>query len=405
MKVVVIGAGLAGLAAADELHGAGVAVEVFEASARVGGRVWSVPFADVGMIERGAEFVLPGADALVRLVDRFGLRLRPKGMRYGAREPRGGAPISVAELATAVEGLLKKNLTSYPSVTAALEAHRVPPAIAEAVRSRLAVSCGNTADDLSVDEITTAGSQFDDCETHTVIGGNMRFAECLAGSLEHPVNLGVPVRRISQTDRGVVIGTAEGEVSADAAVLAVPARVMQDIVFEPALPAAKETKTLKYSHAAKLFVRLHEPVAPSATQSVPGRFWFWTELDVDGKPRAVLGALAGTEEALAALEIHSGPGRWLDAIERLRPDLRLDRETVTLSTWHDQPWIRAVQVARSLAHPMNDEALARPVGRLSFAGEHTAGALWHGSMEGAVRSGRRAAAEVLAAARHGPAPA
>jgi monoamine oxidase len=404
MKVVVIGAGLAGLAAADELHGAGVDVEVFEASERVGGRVWSVPFADLGMIERGAEFVLPGADALVGLANRFGLQLRRKGMRYAARELRGGAPTSVAELAAAVERI-KKDSTSYSSVEAAFEAHRVPPAIAEALRSRLATSNGNTTDDLSLDELTLAGSEIDDYETHTVIGGNMRFAECLAGSLERPVKLGVPVRRIAHTSGGVVIGTSDGEVSADAVVVAVPARVMRDIVFEPSLPAAKETKTLKYSHAAKLFVHLHEPVAPSATQSVPGRFWCWTELDVDGQPRSVLGALAGTEEALAALEIDSGPERWLDAIERLRPDLRLDRKTVMLSTWRDQPWIRAVQVARSLTHPMIDEALARPVGRLSFAGEHTAGATWHGSMEGAVRSGRRAAAEALAAARHGPGPA
>jgi monoamine oxidase len=35
------------------------------------------------------------------------------------------------------------------------------------------------------------------------------------------------------------------------------------------------------------------------------------------------------------------------------------------------------------------------VGPLAFAGEHTAGAVWHGNMEGAVRSGRRAAADVL----------
>ena len=39
--------------------------------------------------------------------------------------------------------------------------------------------------------------------------------------------------------------------------------------------------------------------------------------------------------------------------------------------------------------------LARPVGPLAFAGEHTAGGVWHGNMEGAVRSGRRAAADVL----------
>jgi monoamine oxidase len=194
-------------------------------------------------------------------------------------------------------------------------------------------------------------------------------------------------------------------VSADAAVVAVPQRVLQDIVFEPSLPSTKDPRALKYAHGAKLFVRLEEPVPPSATHSVPGRFWCWTELELDGEPRPALSALAGPEEALAALEIDSGPGRWLDAIEELRPDLRLDRSSAMISTWHDQPWIRAVQVVRSVTHLMDDEALAAPVGRLSFAGEHTAGPVWHGSMEGAVRSGRRAAGEALAAAGHEPAAA
>src|SRR5512136_1784331 len=59
VRVVIIGAGLAGLAAAGELHRAGADVRVLEARNRVGGRVWSMPFGE-GVIERGAEFILPG---------------------------------------------------------------------------------------------------------------------------------------------------------------------------------------------------------------------------------------------------------------------------------------------------------------------------------------------------------
>ena len=58
MRVAVVGAGFAGLAAADELARAGAEVRVLEARDRVGGRVHSVPFADAVM-ERGAEWVLP----------------------------------------------------------------------------------------------------------------------------------------------------------------------------------------------------------------------------------------------------------------------------------------------------------------------------------------------------------
>ena len=64
MKAVVVGAGFAGLAAAARLAGAGAEVDVFEARDRVGGRVWSVPFAG-GVVERGAEFILPGNETVI----------------------------------------------------------------------------------------------------------------------------------------------------------------------------------------------------------------------------------------------------------------------------------------------------------------------------------------------------
>jgi hypothetical protein len=114
--------------------------------------------------------------------------------------------------------------------------------------------------------------------------------------------------------------------------------------------------------------------------------WCYTELDRDGEPRPTLSALATSDSGLMALDVDNGPERRLDAIEELRPDLPLDRSTVMLCTWHDEPWIQALQVARRLARPPDDEALASPVGRLSFAGERTAGDS-HGSMESAILSG------------------
>ena len=57
--MVVIGAGFAGLAAADALRAGGAEVTVLEARDRVGGRVWSVAFGEGAVVERGAEFILP----------------------------------------------------------------------------------------------------------------------------------------------------------------------------------------------------------------------------------------------------------------------------------------------------------------------------------------------------------
>src|SRR5207253_10866871 len=85
--------------------------------------------------------------------------------------------------------------------------------------------------------------------------------------------------------------------------------------------------------------------------------------------------------------------KWAAAVRALRPDLEYADAPPLISTWHDDPWARGAYSARALSSPLADEALARPVGVVAFAGEHTAGP-WHGLMEGALRSGLRAAAEV-----------
>jgi monoamine oxidase len=108
----------------------------------------------------------------------------------------------------------------------------------------------------------------------------------------------------------------------------------------------------------------------------------------------VVGAFAGSPAALDALAVASGPERWIEALRRLRPDLDLDVDRVLLSTWADDAWARGAYSARSARFPMDTVALSRPIGPLFFAGEHTAGA-WHGLMEGALRSGERAAGELL----------
>ncbi len=67
-----------------------------------------------------------------------------------------------------------------------------------------------------------------------------------------------------------------------------------------------------------------------------------------------------------------------------------------LTTWNDDRWAGESYSALTVEHaPGDDRLIAGPIGRVHFAGEHTAGA-WAGLMEGALRSGLRAAEEVLA---------
>src|SRR6185437_2990458 len=101
-RVVVAGAGFAGLLAAYRVARAGHEVVVLEARDRVGGRIWSqelVPGDPRTVVERGGEFVLDGYDVMRSVLDDLGLRLAETAMSYYSREPRGGLPTTAAEVA------------------------------------------------------------------------------------------------------------------------------------------------------------------------------------------------------------------------------------------------------------------------------------------------------------------
>jgi monoamine oxidase len=150
------------------------------------------------------------------------------------------------------------------------------------------------------------------------------------------------------------------------------------------------------AHNAKLHLPLTGPVATSAVQSVPGRYWTWTATDASGQVQPVLHAFAGTEEGLAALAVYDGPATWAHEITILRPELAVDSDRALITTWNDDPWTGESYTALTVDRaPGDDQLIAAPVGRVHFAGEHTAGS-WAGLMEGALRSGVRAADEVLA---------
>ena len=86
MKVCVIGAGLAGLAAAESLARSGADVIVLERNDRIGGRVWSERLPNGGLVERGGEFITTGYDTTEAVASRLALALDGMGIRYPDRE-------------------------------------------------------------------------------------------------------------------------------------------------------------------------------------------------------------------------------------------------------------------------------------------------------------------------------
>jgi monoamine oxidase len=398
MKVVVVGAGLAGLSAADELQRSGAEVVVLAARDRVGGRVWSRRLENGAVVEMGAEFILPGNTAIRELAERFGLGLWDKGMRYGHREPRGGVRASLAEVEAAAAMAERELERTAADVSAQrlLERLQIPPGAREALLARVEISSGNSADLVNARDLAGI-AHVDDEPAPSIAGGNQGLPLALAESLGAAVRLLRPVERIAWRAEGVRLRASRAEIEADGCVVAVPASVLPRIRFEPALPdrLADAVAAIRYGQAAKLFVPLRRSAAPSAVMSVPERYWTWTATADGEEPQPVVSAFAGSPAALGRLEVAAGHERWLASIERLRDDLELDPEGALLSTWSDDPWVGA---AYSTSPPAEiAAAFERPVGPLAFAGEH-AGGEFSALMEGAIRSGRRAAAALLHAA-------
>jgi monoamine oxidase len=396
MRAVVVGAGLAGLVAAHELARSGEEVVVLEARSRVGGRVWSQTLPNGAVIEMGAEYILPGNTAILKLVDRFGLGLWDKGMRYGRRDPRGGIGTSQEELTAAMETVereLAARSDPAPSAEEFLDSLDIPAGAREAILARVEISCANTAD-----RVAAAGlggvAHIDGEPSPSIAGGNQRLPLSLAAELGSAVHLSEQVTGVHWGHEGVRVETRAGQAEADVAVIAVPAGVLDTISFEPALPdpVRSALAAVEYGHAAKLFVPLRSPAPPSAVMNVPERYWAWTATGRDDRPQPVVSAFAGSKPALDGLNVQAGPSRWLDSLERLRDDLDLDTAGAVLATWDDDPWVRAAY--SSSPPPELAAAVERPTGPLAFAGEHTGGE-HYALMEGAIRSGRRAARSLL----------
>ena len=191
-RVVVIGAGFAGLAAADALRAGGAEVTVLEARGRVGGRVWSVPFGEGAVVERGAEFILPGYEEMEALAARFGIPLVLKGTPYGRRVPVGEEAVSQTELEDAFDRIARGATADAVSAADVIAGLGLDPPLSALIRTRVAISNGHPVDDLAASVLDEGASTFGDFDNHTLEGGNMRLAEALAAELGAAVHLSSP---------------------------------------------------------------------------------------------------------------------------------------------------------------------------------------------------------------------
>jgi monoamine oxidase len=397
---VVIGAGCAGLTAADALVDAGIDVTVLEARDRVGGRVWSDRTAGGALIERAAEFITAGYDATDAMVERLGLSYMGMGIRYPDRELRPNPGIDRAEALAAAHEVEQAAAAAGPDAMALdILATVEDDDIRELLASRSQSASSVALEELPAERLRTVGHLLDDGETRRVQGGNQGIALRLAEGLGAAVRLGDPVTRIEHGPDGVRVHAASGVYEADACIVAVPLAVTQDIAFDPPLPVERTAAMdrIPIGQAAKLGLPAAEAIPPAAIMSTADRFWAYTSPcdDVGG---TVVGSWIGGAPVLDALDVDAGPTTWIERIRDYWTELpELDEAAVETTSWRrDHPWAKgSYSAVTGIPDDRDRHPIGDAIGRLHFAGEHTAPRDWTATIEGAIRSGQRAAGEII----------
>jgi monoamine oxidase len=404
VRVLVAGAGLAGLHAGWLLHQMGHHVTVCEARDRIGGRVWSQQLENGAWVERGGEFIFPSEATILGLCARLGLPVVPHGLSFFRRRmDRDGPAPSVEHLTGVLEKLAR--------VLSGQRAGGTSLSVAQAFEAALGAGYGTdpvflrnvtsmTADPGTVSaagELTAEVEGRLDYLDHSyhVVGGNQQIPARLASSLGALVRLESPVRGVDQTDDAVEFTLHDGSrLVADAAVIAVPLPVLRDLErgFAWPEPIEQALGALVMGAALKASVPLRSGAEPQGVQA-PQRWWTWNS----ATPSNQLSAHAATAFASTAPDIQRARREhapWEKLVQQLRPDLEVSGKAL-VTDWGLEVWTRGSYSSPGLTWtPEDNLAFNAPVGRTVLAGEHTSTA--NGTMDGALRTGQRAA-QLLAA--------
>jgi monoamine oxidase len=434
--VLVIGAGLAGLNAALLLEAQGARVRVLEASERIGGRILSLD-TEHGPLDVGASQIGGTYQRVLDAARRFGLetfvpaglpptdfalhvngaalrrsewRDSPANRTVGAERPV--VPVALPGFFAGRDNPLDSPDAWLRPEHAALdipydEFLRGKGASDEALRLLAVTNHAPTLAEMSaLNELRKTYLLKRELEAGVffVRGGTARLPNAMAEALQTPVAYGRRVIGIETDASRVRVRCAGGEsFEARFSISALPYSVLRGVDFEPQLAArqADVVRSLPYSEASYVVFEADAPFWES--DGLAPTMWTDTALELlvawpteDGVTRHILSFINGTaERSLRRL----APGEQLEfatrELHRLRPASAGKARATHVYSWSADPNARGAYAffGPGQINAWRDQ-LAKPFGRVHFAGEHTA--VIHPGMEGAMESGERAAGEVLA---------
>ena len=243
---------------------------------------------------------------------------------------------------------------------------------------------------------------------YRIEGGSDRLTNALAEPLGERLHLNTDVVALSHRGKVVRVSVknnrALAQINCDYAILALPATLLRRMPITPALPAQQHEAIvrLKYGRATKTLLQFSKRFwrAPGRPRAFGSPLPFGAVWDGNEEQRGRAGILSllaggGASDATQAIVAKHGARGLTDALDWLGSkdsELLASRQIV----WEQDPYARG---GYAYFDPGFDPSLrawlSRPAGRLFFAGEHTS-VKWQGYMNGAIESGRRAAAEVAA---------
>ncbi|MFN2547984.1 MAG: flavin monoamine oxidase family protein [Myxococcales bacterium] len=396
MDVVVIGAGVAGLAAARALKRAGHRVLVLEARDRIGGRVhtvrregWQVP------IEAGAEFMHGRSPALMRLTRGLRRDLPRTGIYVEGLERRDDLWHSVMEKIGKIPSLRERSVRdAFSTLRWRMRTTREERQLAAAFVEGFNAAALDRASVKAIAQQAAASEEIEGDRMARFPRGYSAVPRRLARGLQ--VELETEVKLVRWFSRHVSVETGRKTYQADRAIVTLPLGVLQQgtVRFDPSLPRWKvqAISSLAMGPVTKIALLFDEPHWPSDLVFLHARGMavptFWRPLP--SRAPMMMG-WAASRDALALKRPAAEAVRSLQQAlgKRVRP-----RDTVVFDWQRDRFSLGAYSWV-PVGALKQQRALARSVGTLSFAGEATDYEGACGTVHGAIETGERAASEIL----------